>query len=201
MTSLRHLDDWLLLSVNEFARDTPWLHATVLAYATYGVVLFGLLLLAGLVHARHRSSRLLAAAGWAGLATVLAIALNQPLGRRVGEARPYATHPDLLRLVSPTADFSFPSDHCVMAGAVAAGLLVVSRRLGLVAALFALLIAFSRVYVGAHYPWDAAAGLLFGAAVAVFGWLALRHPLTWTTDWLRERRGVRSVFNRLAPAD
>ena len=44
--------------------------------------------------------------------------------------RPYQTHPWLLVLASRTSDFSFPSDHAVMAGAVAAGLLLVSRLTG-----------------------------------------------------------------------
>ena len=201
MVDLRHADDWLMLAVNDLAKDTPWLHTTVLAYASYGVVLFGLLLVLGLLSARHRSSRVLAAAGWAGIATVVAVALNQPLGQRVDEARPYAVHPGLLRLASPTADFSFPSDHCVMAGAVAVGLLLVSRRLGLVAVVLAVLMAFSRVYIAAHYPWDVLAGLLFGGGVALLGWLALRQPLTWATDRLRCQWGLRSLFNRVAPAE
>ena len=67
------------------------------------------------------------------------MALNQPVGHLFAEARPYAAHPGLLRLADPTSDFSFPSDHAVMAGAVAAGLLLVSRRLGLVAAAAAVL--------------------------------------------------------------
>ncbi|HET8616028.1 MAG TPA: phosphatase PAP2 family protein [Actinomycetales bacterium] len=200
MTSVRHLDDRLMLAVNEFARSTPFLHAGVVGYATYGVVLFGALLVAGLVYARHRRSDLLAAAGWAGVATLLAVALNQPLGRHVAEARPYTTHPGLLRLVSPTADFSFPSDHCVMAGAVTLGLLLVSRRLGLVALVLALLMAFARVYVAAHYPWDAAAGLVLGGGVCGLGWLLLRRPLTALTEWLRSRPGVRLAFAQTVSA-
>ena len=177
MTVLQHLDDQLLTAINEWARRTPALHAIFLGYATYGVALFGALMVAALVVARHRSTRDLAATGWVPLAMLLALALNQPLGRLVGEARPYDTHPDILRLVDVTTDFSFPSDHSVMAGAVAAGLLLAHRQLGLVAVAAALLLAFSRVYVAAHYPWDVAAGLLFGAAVALGGWALLRRPL------------------------
>ena len=189
---LRTLDDQLMLAVNTFARHTGWLHAPVLAYATYGVVLFALLLLGGVLFARHRSDRDLAAAGWAPLGMLLAVAVNQPVGRLLAEARPYAAHPALLRLADPTKDFSFPSDHAVMAGAVAAGLLLVSRRLGLVAAAAALVMAFSRVYIAAHYPWDVAAGLAFGALVAVAGWLLLRRPLIALVAWLRTPDRLRS---------
>lgn len=193
-TTLHHLDDRLMFAVNRLTRATPALHGAVLDFAKYGIVVFLVLLLAALVVARQRSSRDLAATGWTALAALLALALNQPLGHLVREPRPYAVHPQLLRLADVTSDFSFPSDHAVMAGAVAAGLLIAHRRLGAVAAVLALLMAFSRVYIAAHYPWDVVAGLLFGALVAGGGWALLRRPLVAATAWLRASPGLRSVF-------
>lgn len=194
MHTLRLLDDHILADVNGLARHTGWLHAPFLDYATYGPVLFAVLLLAGVWLARARSDRTLAAAGWACLATVIAVGLNQPLASGVAEARPYAAHPGLFVLAARSSDFSFPSDHAVMAGAAAAGLWLVSRLLGAVTTLAALVIAFARVYIAAHYPWDVVAGLLFGALVALVGWALLRVPLTAVTGWLRRRPGVRRVF-------
>jgi membrane-associated phospholipid phosphatase len=127
-------------------------------------------------------------------AAALAVALNQPVGHLFAEARPYAVHPGLLRLADPTRDSSFPSDHAVMAGSVAAGLLLVSRRLGMVAVAAAVLMAFARVYIAAHYPWDVLAGLALGAAVAVVGWVLLRRPLISLVGWLRSLPGVRAWF-------
>jgi membrane-associated phospholipid phosphatase len=115
------------------------------------------------------------------------------------EARPYAAHPHLLRLADVTTDFSFPSDHAVMAGAVAAGLLLAHRRLGSLAVVAALLMAFARVYIAAHYPWDVAGGLLFGALVAVVFWALLRTVLVPVTGWLRRQPGVRAVFSEPRP--
>ncbi len=194
MNQLRLLDDRILLAVNAWARQTPALHGPVLAYAGYGVVLFGALLVAALVLSRHGSSRDLAASGWAVVATLLAVAVNQPVSRLFGETRPYVAHPGILRLADVTTDFSFPSDHAVMAGAVTAGLFLAHRRLGAVAAAAALLMAFSRVYIAAHYPWDVLAGLVLGASVALLGWLLLARPLTALTRWLRALPGVRAGF-------
>lgn len=194
MDSLRRLDDQLLLAINSFARHTTWLHAPALAYAKYGLVLFALLLLAGVVISRRAPSRVLAAAGWACIATLVAVGLNQPLGHMFAEVRPYVTHPQILRLADFTTDFSFPSDHAVMGGAVAAGLLLVNRRLGLLAALAAALMAFTRVYIGAHYPWDVLGGLAFGASVAILGWLLLRHTVTALASWLRRQPGLKVFF-------
>lgn len=170
--------------VNDLARHTAWLHAPMKGFASYGVVLFGVLLVVGWWLARSQEPRAVAAAVWAGAATLLAEAANQPLVHHFAEARPYTDSPGILVLAHRSADPSFPSDHAVMAGAVAAGLWLVHRRLAVVATVAALLMAFARVYVAAHYPHDVVAGLAFGAAVALLGWLLLRRPLTWVAERL-----------------
>ena len=73
-------------------------------------------------------------------------------------------------LIDRTSDFSFPSDHATTVGAVAAALWLANRRFGLVAGVLALLMAFSRVYVGVHYPGDVLGGLTLGAGTVLFLW-------------------------------
>lgn len=194
MELLHRLNVDALLEVNGWARHTAWLHVPLVGFARYGVVLFAVLMVAGLVAARSGSSRRLAAAGWTPLAMLAALAINQPVGRWFTEPRPYLTHPHLLVLATRTSDFSFPSDHAVMAGAVCAGLLLYSRPLGLVGVAAAALLGFSRVYIGAHYPADVIAGLALGATVTLLGWLVLRRPLTAFTDRLRRQRPLRAAF-------
>ena len=65
-----------------------------------------------------------------------------------------------------TKDFSSPSDHATVAGTVAVGLLLANRRWGIPAVVAAVVMAFTRAYVGAHYPSDVLAGLALGGAVS-----------------------------------
>jgi undecaprenyl-diphosphatase len=64
-----------------------------------------------------------------------------------------------------------------MAGAVAAGLWLVSRRLGAAATVAAVAMSATRVYDGAHWPGDVLAGLVLGAVVTLIGCRLLRGSL------------------------
>lgn len=154
------------LMVNHFARDTPWLHGLLVWFANGGVGVLAALMLVGWWVGRRSSLRMLAAVVAAGVAALVAVAVNQPIVAAVREPRPFQTLPHILVLLHHSADPGFPSDHAALAGAIAVGLCFATWRLGVPAVLTAVLLAFSRVYVGVHYPRDVAAGLLLGAALA-----------------------------------
>jgi len=105
---------------------------------------------------------------WLQLALAIALAslatsVVRPL---VARERPFVTSPEYSTIGPRPDDASFPSGHSANAGA---GAFVLSQVVPAAAAAWwclAALIAFSRVYVGVHYPLDVVAGLLFGAAVA-----------------------------------
>ncbi len=89
------------------------------------------------------------------------------------------------------ANASFPSGHATTAGAaLMVGALIFPRfRVPIVVA--GLLIAFSRVFVGAHYPSDAVAGLALGGGIAYLVARSLaRRGVAFRFDergWIRPR--------------
>lgn len=101
---------------------------------------------------------------------------------------------DALAACPAPGDWSLPSNHASIAGAAAVALVLAWRRLAYVAVPAALLLAFSRVVVGVHYPHDVLAGLLLGAAVATVLALATGRPLAALVARLRAHPVLRSVL-------
>ncbi len=75
--------------------------------------------------------------------------------------------------------YGFPSNHAVNAGAVAAVMFqfshVIRRGWIAAAATAALLVAFSRVWLGVHYPVDVAGGLMVGVITGSSVAASFRH--------------------------
>lgn len=190
---------WLFLQINDLAVDTPWLQPVMAAYARDGLVVFAALMVLGWwIARRHADRRAMAAAVWTPVGMLVALGVNQLLVEMVGRPRPYASLPDILVLADRSVDPSFPSDHAVVVGAVTAGLWLVNRRLGLVTAAAALLMAFARVYIAAHYPLDVLTGLVVGAAIALGGWVLARPLLMRVLDRVEQTRLAPVVIPRSA---
>jgi undecaprenyl-diphosphatase len=83
--------------------------------------------------------------------------------------RPYVALPHLHTLISRPTSASFPSSHATTAFAGAVVLSFLLPRLWPLFLAAAALVAFSRVYVGVHYPSDviagAATGVIFAALI------------------------------------
>ncbi|MEU3369938.1 phosphatase PAP2 family protein [Streptomyces sp. NPDC006660] len=119
-------------------------------------------------------------------------------GRPVVDAVPLVR-----RLAKAPHTSSFPSGHSASAAAFAAGVALESTRYGAFVAPVAAAVAFSRVYVGVHYPGDVLAGCVLGvgaAAVTCYWWPPRPrpvHPLHTRADapTLPRGRGLVVVVN------
>ncbi|GAA3437464.1 phosphatase PAP2 family protein [Kutzneria kofuensis] len=160
---MQEFDDGVLTVGTALARATGWLHLPVEVFSDYGFVLF--VLLWALCWRRGASRPALLAAL---VAPPVAWLISIGLKVLVTEPRPCLTLKDLYTVqpCDPPTDYSFPSNHATIAFAAAVAILVLDRRLGLVALIVAVLIGATRVYLGVHYPHDVLAGAFVGSAVA-----------------------------------
>ena len=125
------------------------------------------------------------------LVAVLAVALAnssiEVLNNFYFRDRPFLNHEVELRFYRPT-DSSFPANSAAAAFAIAGSVGIFQRRLAIVIASLAALYAFSRVYVGVHYPLDVVGGAVFGLVavpIAVVLVRIIRPALLLSLRWLR----------------
>ncbi|MBR5381418.1 MAG: phosphatase PAP2 family protein [Oscillospiraceae bacterium] len=81
--------------------------------------------------------------------------------------RPFAVMEQMAVLVAAPTTWSFPSGHACAAFAAALAYAKGVKKLAAPAYALAVLISFSRLYVGVHYPSDVLAGAVLGTVLAL----------------------------------
>lgn len=111
---------------------------------------------------------------------------NGLLKHIVNRTRPYDAIEELRLIAKKPHDSSFPSGHSNASFAVACAItwcLTKKRKwIGVILIVIAALIAFSRLYVGAHYPTDVIAGVLLGTMCSIVTYLILRKKVLGWSD-------------------
>lgn len=100
---------------------------------------------------------------------VLGALISLSLKTMITRDRPFITYPDIEKL-SEAGSSSFPSGHTieVFAMATALSLLIPKKRIIIPVFSWALLVAYSRMALGVHYPGDVLGGMVIGILT---GWL------------------------------
>lgn len=94
-------------------------------------------------------------------AMAISSGVSQLISALIERPRPFITH-DLVVLFYKPTDFSFPSNPVAACFGIAAVVSTFNKKLGLSMFLFVGILAFSRVYVGVHYPSDVIMGAIIG---------------------------------------
>jgi undecaprenyl-diphosphatase len=107
------------------------------------------------------------------LAGVACAVTSKALKHAIDRPRPYLTHHGIELGVAPLDRFSFPSGHTLHAVALTAVAVAHFPAVGWVLVPFTLLVAWSRVALGVHYPSDVLAGAAAGGVIAwaTLAWL------------------------------
>ncbi|MFF5210249.1 phosphatase PAP2 family protein [Streptosporangium sp. NPDC000396] len=183
--------------ITEFARSTPAWFQDLAEIGTDAVLLiFGAIFVGAWWRARGESDRTMALALLAPVATVVSYLTSELVKSLLQIDRPCRVLADVVTIARcpEYGDWSLPSNHATLAAAAAAALVVAWRRTAPYVLVLAVAGAFSRVFVGVHYPHDVVAGLLIGVVVAPSAMLALGSPVTSLVGRLRERDPLRVLL-------
>lgn len=203
---LQSVDLWLFELLTPW--DTWWLDRLMSLVSISGTVSAVWTLLA-LVGMRRASSRM---AAWRVYLVVLLCygLVDGVLKPAIARPRPISVRAfDPPRALPPMPrSLSFPSGHA----AAAFGSAVAIARMWPQGRVFwwtlAVLMGYSRIYVGHHYPLDVAGGALFGVLIAMWV-LGGRQPLLWNVGegcsngqsygWQARSRGWAMLYSRFRP--
>ena len=174
---LQRLDLFLFRALTPW--QTPWLDTLMSWTSTAGIasaVWLALAIHRAVAPARSRRGLARDADGWALL----------PDGRRRVEAGDRPAAPSILATAPPRElppmprSLSFPSGHATASFGAAVAVSRMWPQTRLVWWALALVIGYSRIYLGHHYPLDVAGGALCGILIA-FWVLGGRHPATYAS--------------------
>lgn len=167
METFSLIEGQFLLFLQSFARQAG-LNEFFIALTHVGMIIWPVLGIVLLITKKHRKEG-------AGMLLAIGIGIvitNVLLKNAAARPRPYTLLNNLTILIDAPSDYSFPSGHTCMSVAAAGALVGLSNRKWAIAGcVLAALIAFSRMYVGVHYPTDILGGALAGALSA---WIAVR---------------------------
>ena len=175
LQSIQQLDGEILLLIQQYLRMdmlTPFMKSvTFLGNGGWFWILCAVVLLA--VPKTRKT-------GYAAALSLIfgVIVTNLLLKNIVARPRPFAEVEALIPMIIKPKDFSFPSGHTTASFAVALVMLrMLPKKFGIPAVILAALVAFSRLYLGVHYPTD----VLTGFVIALVGnmlsvWIVRTKP-------------------------
>ena len=175
---LLHLDGGILLWIQTFVRCAV-LDPIMMVYTQLGNAGILWIVLSVLLLCFPKTRK----AGFVSLVAMLLglLCTNVILKHLVGRTRPWLVVEGLLPLVEEHDPNSFPSGHtCAAFAAASAWWRTLPRRWMKVTGLvMAVLMGFSRLYVGVHFPNDVLAGAAVGLLCGWLAWLIWRKLAAW----------------------
>lgn len=158
-------DEWLFWLINERLTAPPldvfFSYITDAAYYNQPLIIGAVVLL---IFSRKKGVAVI-------LLATISVILDEWAGSKllknlIARQRPCQVLDEFNMLIGCSKTFSFPSGHATNSFSIAIIMIRFYRWYAAPVLAFAALVAYSRVYVGVHYPSDVVAGALLGSAMS-----------------------------------
>ncbi|MDC2864460.1 undecaprenyl-diphosphatase [Bacillus sp. BP-3] len=148
--------------VNSFVYKYPLLDKMMIFFAEYAqYILIVLLFILWITNKENRVTVFQAL-----FACSIAFTMNRVSELFFYRDRPFVSH-HIKQLVDHAANSSFPSDHATAALVITVTIWLCNRGKTFMWIIFGMCIAFSRIWVGVHYPFDVLTGIILGGCTAL----------------------------------
>ena len=163
MEILKNIDQQILLSIHEYTKNS--LFDTIMPFITHigeSGIIWLIISFMLLFTKKYR---------YVGFLTLFSIGIYAVIGEFalkniIQRPRPFLDINTISLLIDPPTSYSFPSGHTAASFAALGVLASQLKNYRIIIIALAILIAFSRLYLLVHYPFDVFAGIIFGLLCA-----------------------------------
>lgn len=159
--SYRELNIQAFRGINDLGKEWEWLNPIMAGIAENTIYLLALAVIFFLF---SRRDRLMIFTGL--IALVFAELAGKLAGSMYSNNQPFAELPEVNKLIDMGVNNSFPSDHTIIFFTITVTFWLFKRKHHYLWVLLALIVGFSRIFAGVHYPGDVAVGGVLGALMA-----------------------------------
>lgn len=162
MNFIQNIDNQIILNIYEFMQNKEFLKNILVFITSLGDLGIIWLFFAILLYFKNSTKK----NGFIMLTSLFIGFLigNLILKNVIARERPFIQL-DLIPLIAPPTDFSFPSGHSLSSFVGATSIFMFNKKFGILAYILAFFIAISRILLVVHYPTDIIIGAILGILI------------------------------------
>lgn len=164
------MDEKLFSWIHRWAEKNNALDSFMIFLSSYPIYVM-IVVIIGLLF--FRSTRFWGIVGCASI--LFGLLLNTIIAKLFFRERPFVQHQFTPLMEKDPTSASFPSDQATIAFTFAWTIFMINRKWGSLCFLLAVLIGFSRIFVGHHYPTDLFGGFAIASIVAWISYFGLKQ--------------------------
>ncbi len=190
--NIPEINNDLFIIINSLGKEFQFINLPMIIIAEYTVFFLAIFVILFWFTKNKENKMMLICAS---VAFVLAEIIGKLAGLLHSNHQPFAVLSNTNQLIEKAIDNSFPSDHTILFFSFCMSFWLFKKGKWIVWILLAILVGFSRIWVGVHYPLDVLVGAFIGIVSAVLAYLIVPR-LPFITTAINKYESIEKVITR-----